>query len=67
LQEQFDEVRASLATIATTAEERRMDGMLKQEDALKTYVDTHVAAQVASAVASLDAKFDALIATKVTR
>ena len=65
LREQFDEVRASLATIATTAEARRVDGMVQQENALKTFVEAHVASQVAAAVSSLDTKFDALIATKV--
>ena len=50
-------LRASLASVASAAEDRRVEGMTELEERLKAYVE----ASVTSATTLLDAKFGALI------
>ena len=50
-------LRASLASVASAAEDRRVEGMTELEERLKAYIE----ASVTSAVTVLDAKFGALI------
>ena len=50
-------LRASLASVASAAEDRRVEGMTELEERLKAYVE----ASVTSATTLLDAKFGSLI------